>query len=145
MKALICMALTATSILSGCAIPAPPTSNLDVSSMTPLERKASLESQARGIRTKIIQLKQQVVVQEVMLTNVERRAAMSQVSLSNLPNTEVLSEPAPALALARPETDRLSVAVRPAPVAVTVVKPPVKKKPKKVSQKTKQRPALSAP
>ena len=113
--------------------------------MTPLERKASLESQARGIRTKIIQLKQQVVVQEVMLTNVERRAAISQVSLSNLPNTEVLSEPAPALVVARPETDRLSVAVRPAPVVATVVKPPVKKKPKKVSQKTKQRPALSAP
>ena len=116
--------------------------------MAPAERKAALESQARGIRTRIIELKQQVVVQEVMLTNVERRAAMSQVSLSNLPNTEILSEPAPVLALTRPEANRLTVAVRPAPIAAQVAapvrKPPVKKKKKKVSR-TENRPATTRP
>ena len=144
MKALTSMALTAALIVSGCAAPNPPASSADESSMAPSERKAALESQARGIRTKIIQLKQQVVVQEVMLTNVERRAAMSQVSLSNLPNTDVLSEPAPAVALARPEADRLSVAVRPAPVAASIASPAVKKKKKKARQKT-HRPALPRP
>lgn len=106
--------------------------------MVPSDRQASLETQARTIRTRIIQLKQQVVVQEVMLTNVERRAAMSQVALSSLPNTEILSEPAAASALARPEADRLSVTVRPAPAAAQAAKLPIKKKKKKkpVSRKT---------
>ena len=138
MKALISMALTTTLILSGCATSTSPTSREDESSMAPSDRKASLETQARTIRTRIIQLKQQVVVQEVMLTNVERRAAMSQVALSSLPNTEILSEPAAALAPARPEADRLSVAVRPAPAATQAAKPPVKKKKKPVSRKTNQ-------
>lgn len=136
MKTLMGWGLTAALILPGCAAPTLPASGTDESFMTPPERKAALEMQARGIRTKIIQLKQQVVVQEVMLTNVERRAAMSQVSLSSLPNTDVLLEPSLALAPARPNTDRLSVAVRPAVVAAPVAKLPVKKKPLKVRRKT---------
>ncbi|MBC7446287.1 MAG: hypothetical protein H7273_12595 [Polaromonas sp.] len=137
MKTLMGLGLTVALILSGCAAPASPPSGTDESFMTPSERKAALEMQARGIRTRIIQLKQQVVVQEVMLTNVERRAAMSQVSLSSLPNTDVLSEPSSALSPARPNTDRLSVAVRPAVVAAPVAKLPVKKKRSKARQKTK--------
>ena len=144
MKALMSMAMTAALFLSGCAASTSSTPSADESSMTPAQRKAALESQAYGIRTKIIQLKQQVVVQEVMLTNVERKAAMSQVVLSNLPNTEILSEPVPAVAVARPEADRLSVAVRPAPAAAPVVKPAVKKKKKKAIQKT-IRPDLARP
>ena len=153
MKALISTALTATLVLSGCATSAPPTSRADESSMAPSERQALLESQSRQIRTRIIQLKQQVVVQEVMLTNVERRAAMSQVTLSHMPNTEILSEPAPALAQARPEADRLSVAVRPAPAAAPVVKQAVKptvrhlgkKKKKPIARKTGQPAPAPAP
>lgn len=105
--------------------------------MTPSERKVALEMQARGIRTRIIQLKQQVVVQEVMLTNVERRAAMSQVSLSSLPNTDVFSEPSSALVPAHPNADRLSVTVRPAMVAAPVAKLPVKREKQNTRQKTK--------
>lgn len=144
MKALMSMAMTAALFLSGCAASTSSTPSVDESSMTSAQRKAALESQAYGIRTKIIQLKQQVVVQEVMLTNVERKAAMSQVVLSNLPNTEILSEPVPAVAVTRPEADRLSVAVRPAPAAAPVVKPAVKKKKKKAIQKT-IRPDLARP
>ena len=144
MKAFTSMALAATLILPGCAVPGAPASSMDEASMTPPERKAALESQARGIRTRIIQLKQQVVIQEVMLTNVERRAAMSQLALSNLPNTDVLSEATPASAPVRPDAPRLSVVVRPVPVAVPVVNPPVKKKKKKIAQQS-SRSALSRP
>lgn len=144
MKAFTSMALAAALILPGCAVPGAPASSMDEASMTPPERKVALESQARGIRTRIIQLKQQVVVQEVMLTNVERRAAMSQVALSNLPNTDVLSEVAPASTPARPDAPRLSVVVRPVPVAAPVVNPPVKKKKKRVGQQS-NRPGLSRP
>jgi len=144
MKAFTSMALAAALILPGCAVPGAPASSMDEASMTPSERKAALESQARGIRTRIIQLKQQVVIQEVMLTNVERRAAMSQLALSNLPNTDVLSEATPASAPVRPDAPRLSVVVRPVPVAVPVVNPPVKKKKKKIAQQS-SRSALSRP
>ena len=142
MKALISMALTGALLVSGCAVSNPPTSGTTESSMTQAERQAAFESQARGIRTKIIQLKQQVVVQEVMLVNVERRAAMSRFSLSNLPNTEVLSEPSPAVAVTRPETDRLSVAVRPAPMAAAVTQPPVKNKKKPVKKVNRSAPSI---
>lgn len=142
MKAFTSMALAAALILPGCAVPGAPASSMDEASMTPLERKAALESQARGIRTRIIQLKQQVVIQEVMLTNVERRAAMSQLALSNLPDTDVLSEAALASAPVRPDAPRLSVVVRPVPVAASTANPPVKKKKKRAGQQS-SRPALS--
>ena len=120
MKSLISMGLTGVVLLSGCAVSNSSAPTASAPLMSPLERQAEFESQAKTIRTRIVQLKQQVVVQEVMLVNVERRAAMSQFVLSNLPNTEVLSEPAPAVAVSRLETDRLSVAVRPAPTATLV-------------------------
>lgn len=144
MKAFTSTALAAALILSGCAGPGAPASRMDEISLTPPERKAALESQALSIRTRIIQLKQQVVVQEVMLTNVERRAAMSQLTLSNLPNTEVLSEAAPASTPVRPDVPRLSVIVRPAAVTAPVASPPVKKKTKKVAQQSR-RPAPARP
>ena len=120
MKSLISMGLTGVVLLSGCAVSNSSAPTASAPLMSPLERQVEFESQAKTIRTRIVQLKQQVVVQEVMLVNVERRAAMSQFVLSNLPNTEVLSEPAPAVAVSRLETDRLSVAVRPAPTATLV-------------------------
>ena len=114
------MGLTGFVFLSGCAISTTPAPGASAALKSSSERQAEFESQAKTIRTRIVQLKQEVVVQEVMLVNVERRAAMSQFVLSNLPNTEILSEPAPGVAVTRPETDRLSVAVRPAPVATLV-------------------------
>jgi len=146
MKSLISMGLMGVVFLSGCAVSTSPAPGASAPLMSPSERQAELESQAKTIRTRIVQLKQQVVVQEVMLVNVERRAAMSQFVLSNLPNTEVLSEPAPAVAVSRQETDRLSVAVRPAPVAASaksvtsVPKPDVKKMKKPVKKASRPAP-----
>jgi hypothetical protein len=118
MKKLMTMAGLAALFLSGCAAP-----NFSASSAgataSPAPANLSLEGQSRVLRSKIVELKKEVMVFEVMLTDVERRAAMSQVSVSSFPNTEVVQgatvapEPAPA----RSDADRLSVTVRPAPAA----------------------------
>jgi hypothetical protein len=110
--------------LSGCAAPPLPPTTADVSSPDPSARKSALDAQAWGIRTKIIERKQKIAVFEVMLTDVERRAARSQVALSYLPNTNLESE----VAMQHTDTDRLSVAVRPSPVATPAAKPIMKKR-----------------
>ena len=108
----------ATFFLSGCA--APNFSNSSTrSTVAPAPVNLSLEGQSRLIRSKIVGLKKEVMVFEVMLTDVERRAAMSQIPLSSFPNTEVVqgASVAPEPASARNDADRLSVTVRPAPAS----------------------------
>jgi len=129
MKKLMMLAGWAPLLLSGCAMPVwpvPMASNATVATATPVDRKASFEAQSRGLRSKIVQLKQEVMVFEVMLTDVERRAAMSQISLSSLPSTEVA--PTANAAPARREDDRLSVTVRPEDAASPAAKPADNKK-----------------
>jgi hypothetical protein len=118
MKKRLTLAGLAALVLSGCAmpyLPAPMATAATVAPASPADRKALLEAQSRGLRTKIVQLKQEVMVFEGMLTDVERRAAMSQVSLSSLPSTEVAPKTSVATTAppARREDDRLSVTVRP--------------------------------
>lgn len=117
MKKLMTTAGLAALLLSGCA--APDFSASGTGSTAPAPTNLSLEGQSRVIRSKIVELKKEVMVFEVMLTDVERRAAMSQISLSSLPNTEVVqgASVAPEPASARSDADRLSVTVRPAPAA----------------------------
>lgn len=130
MKRLMTAAALAGLFLSGCALPALP----GPAAAAPAGATMSLEGQSRTLRTKIVQLKQEVAVFEVMLTDVERRAAMSQISLSSLPNTEaapgasVAADTAPA----RSNADRLSVTVRPAPGAAP---PPADNKNPRVPQR----------
>lgn len=118
MSKLMTVAGLAAFFLSGCAAPNFSAPSSDATA-APAPVNLSLEGQSRLIRSKIVTLKKEVMVFEVMLTDVERRAAMSQISLSSLPNTEVVqgasvaAEPAPA----RSAADRLSVTVRPAPAA----------------------------
>ena len=121
MKKLKTSVILAALFLSGCAAPPPPmpTTTADVSNPDPSTRKAALDAQARGLRGKITERKQKITVFEVMLTDVERRAARAQIDLSYLPNTNIESE----VATQRTDTDRLSVAVRPSPVAATAAKP----------------------
>jgi hypothetical protein len=69
----------------------------------------ALKAQARELRTNITERKQKITVFEVMLTDVERRAARAQVPLTYLPTTELL----PEVQAARSGNDRLGVAVRP--------------------------------
>ena len=108
----------AALFLSGCAAPEF-SSSPAASTAAPAPANLSLQGQSRLLRTKIVQLKQEVRVFEGMLTDVERRAAMAQVSVSSLPNTDdvpgasVASDTTPA----RRDADRLSVTVRPAPAA----------------------------
>ena len=118
MKKLMSAAGLASLLLSGCAVPSPQAP----ASSTPSAANLSLEGQSRVLRSKIVQLKQEVRVFEGMLTDVERRAAMSQISLSSLPNTEVLpgTDAAPA---GISNADRLSVTVRPAPESPPLVLP----------------------
>jgi len=128
MKKLMMLAGWAPLLLSGCAMPVwpvPMAGNATVATATPADRKASFEAQSRGLRSKIVQLKQEVMVFEVMLTDVERRAAMSQISLSSLPSTEVAPTTSTAAnaAPARRENDRLSVTVRPEGAASPAAKP----------------------
>ncbi|CDS53082.1 hypothetical protein [Polaromonas sp. CG9_12] len=108
----------AAFFLSGCAAPYFSASSPDATA-APAPVNLSLEGQSRVIRSKIVALKKEVMVFEVMLTDVERRAAMSQISLSSFPNTEVVqgASVAPEPASARSDADRLSVTVRPAPAA----------------------------
>ena len=133
MKKLKTTVILAALFLSGCAVPPPPMAmpptTTDVSNPDPSARKAALDAQARGLRTKITERKQKITVFEVMLTDVERRAARAQIDLSYLPNTNIESE----TATPRADNDRLSVAVRPSPVAVpaaklSAAKPSVKKR-----------------
>ncbi|MDB5778380.1 MAG: hypothetical protein JWP93_745 [Polaromonas sp.] len=114
MKKMMTLAGLAALFLSGCAAP-----NFSGSTATaaPAPANLSLEGQSRVIRSKIVELKKEVMVFEVMLTDVERRAAMSQVSLSSFPNTEVVQGATVAPEPARSDADRLSVTVRPAPAA----------------------------
>ena len=116
MKKLMTVAALAALFLSGCAVPTLPGSGATATA-APAGATMSLEGQSRTLRTKIVQLKQEVAVFEVMLTDVERRAAMSQISLSSLPNTEVVpgASVATETTPARSNADRLSVTVRPAP------------------------------
>lgn len=116
MRKLMTAAALAGLFLSGCALPILP----GPTAAAPAGATLSLEGQSRTLRTKIVQLKQEVAVFEVMLTDVERRAAMSQISLSSLPNTEAAPAGASVAADAAPvrsNADRLSVTVRPAPGA----------------------------
>ena len=126
MKKLKTTMILAALFLSGCAAPPspmPPTT-ADVSNPDPSIRKAALDAQARGLRAKITERKQKITVFEVMLTDVERRAARAQIDLSYLPNTNIESE----VATQRTDTDRLSVAVRPSPAATPAAKPIMKKR-----------------
>ena len=100
-------------LLSGCMLPTWPV-GAATAPAAPAGAGMSLEGQSRVLRTKIVQLKQEVRVFEGMLTDVERRAAMSQVSVSSFPNTEAVPG-ASAAVDPRPAPDRLSVTVRPAP------------------------------
>jgi len=118
MKKLMTVAGLAAFFLSGCAAPNFSASSPDATA-APAPVNLSLEGQSRVIRSKIVALKKEVMVFEVMLTDVERRAAMSQISLSSFPNTEVVqgASVAPGPAPARSDADRLSVTVRPAPAS----------------------------
>jgi len=127
MKELTTLVALAGLCLSGCALPTLP----DAATATPAGATLSLEGQSRTLRTKIVQLKQEVAVFEVMLTDVERRAAMSQISLSSLPNTEAMPSASVASDTAPNNADRLSVTVRPAPGAML---PPAENKNAKVPQ-----------
>ena len=127
MKTLKTTVILAALLLSGCAAPSLPTTTVGGTMPDPSDRKQALNAQARELRTKIIDRKQKIMVFEVMLTDVERRAAMSQVALSYLPNTNLLAEAAPE----RTGSDRLSVTVKPSPVAAPAAKPVVKKRPAK--------------
>lgn len=117
MKKLMTMSGLAALFLSGCA--APNFSTLTAGpAAAPTGANMSLEGQSRVLRSKIVELKKEVMVFEVMLTDVERRAAMSQVSLSSFPNTEVVQGASVATETVpvRSDADRLSVTVRAAPV-----------------------------
>lgn len=127
MKKFTMLAGWASLLLSGCAmpvLPAPTAGNAAAATATPADRKALFEAQSRGLRSKIVHLKQEVMVFEVMLTDVERRAAMSQISLSSLPSTEVASKIGTVAnaAPARREDERLSVTVRPEDAAFPAAK-----------------------
>ena len=118
MKKIMTLTGLAALFLSGCAAP-DFSRSAAASTAAPAPANLSLEGQSRHLRTKIVQLKQEVRVFEGMLTDVERRAAMAQISVSSLPNTEVVqgASVAPEPASARSNADRLSVTVRPAPAA----------------------------
>ena len=116
MKKLKTMAILTALFLSGCAAPPLPPTNADISNPGPSAGKAELAAQSREIRTKIIERKQKITVFEVMLTDVERRAARAQIPLTYLPNTNLVAQAAPE----RASNDRLSVMVRPALAAASV-------------------------
>ncbi|CDS50772.1 hypothetical protein [Polaromonas sp. CG9_12] len=121
--------ILAALFLAGCAAPPMPPTTADVSTPAPSTGKAALNAQSRELRTKIIDRKQKITVFEVMLTDVERRAARAQIDLTYLPNTNIESE----AATQRSEPDRLSVAVRPSPAAAVTansmaLKPSAKKR-----------------
>ena len=144
MKKLTTTAILAALFISGCAAPPLSPATASVSTPDPSAGKAALNAQSRQIRTNIIERKQKIAIFEVMLTDVERRAARAQIPLTYLPNTNLLAQAAPE----RADNDRLSVSVRPvaaaapapAPSAATpTAKPLVKKRPvKKKKPRRKQ-------
>ncbi|NDP64367.1 hypothetical protein [Polaromonas sp.] len=140
MKKLKTTVILATLYLSGCAAPPLPPTTADVSTPAPSAGKAALVAQSRELRTKITERKQKIMVFEVMLTDVERRAARAQIDLTYLPNTNI----EPEVVTQRTVTDRLSVAVRPSPAAASAeksiaAKPIVKKRPKRKSSLKRKR------
>ena len=140
MKQLKTTVILGALFLSGCAAPPLPPTAADVAMPAPSPGKAALMAQSRELRTKIIERKQKIAVFEVMLTDVERRAARAQIDLTYLPNTNV----EPEVVSQRTATDRLSVAVRPSPAAASAekamtTKPSVKKRSKRKSSLKKKR------
>ena len=125
MRKLTTTVILAALFLSGCAVPALPTATAEVSNPVPSTGKAALDAQARGLRTKIIERKQKITVFEVMLTDVERRAARAQIPLSYLPNTNLVAQAAPERA---DINDRLSVTVKSSLAAAATAKSPKKKR-----------------
>ena len=129
MKKLKTTAVLAALFMSGCAAPPLTPTTASISNPDSSASKAALGAQSREIRTKIIERKQKIAVFEVMLTDVERRAARAQIPLTYLPNTNLLAQAAPE----RADNDRLSVTVRPSPAAAPALaakpmaKPLVKK------------------
>lgn len=140
MKQLKTTVILGALFLSGCAAPPLPPKAADVAMPAPSPGKAALMAQSRELRTKITERKQKIAVFEVMLTDVERRAARAQIDLTYLPNTNV----EPEVVSQRTPTDRLSVAVRPSPPTASAeksiaAKPIVKKRPKRKPSLKKKR------
>ena len=135
-------AILAALFISGCAAPPLSPATASVSTPDPSAGKAALSAQSREIRANIIQRKQKIAIFEVMLTDVERRAARAQIPLTYLPNTNLLAQAEPE----RAGSDRLSVTVRPVSAAAPLpsaavapaAKPPVKKRPVKKKRPRRQ-------
>ena len=133
MKKLTTTAVLAALFISGCAAPPLPPASASVPAPDLSAGKAALGARSREIRTSIIERKQKIAIFEVMLTDVERRAARAQIPLTYLPNTNLLAPTAPE----RADSDRLSVMVRPVSAAaplpsaavVPTAKPLAKKRP----------------
>lgn len=129
MKKLKTTVILGALFLSGCAAPTLSPKTAELATPAPSASKAALVAQSREIRSKIIERKQKIAVFEVMLTDVERRAARAQIDLTYLPNTNV----EPEVTAQRSDPDRLSVAVRSSTNAApseksTAAKPSVKKR-----------------
>lgn len=131
MKKLKSTVIMTALFLTGCAAPPLLPASAEVSNPASPAGKTALDAQARGLRTQIIERRQRITVFEVMLTDVERRAARAQIPLSYLPDTNLMAQAAPQ----RTGNDRLSVAVRPSPAAASAAvaaapkaKPPLKKR-----------------
>lgn len=143
MKTLTTTVILGAAWLAGCAAPPLPIPAAGASQAELAASTLPLKAQAHQLRTHITERKQKIAVFEVMLTDVERRAARSQTPLSYLPNTNLPSE----VTAAAPANDRLGVAVRPSPavaaapaIAVTQAKPVARKpgKPPVKKKKTKR-------
>lgn len=147
MKKLKTTVILGALFLSGCAAPTLSPRTAETATPAPSAGKAALVAQSREIRSKITERKQKIAVFEVMLTDVERRAARSQINLTYLPNTNV----EPEVTTQRSDPDRLSVAVRPSPNAAPyetsmAAKPSMKKRlvRKSPAKKKKSRPKSSS-
>ncbi|MDB5744639.1 MAG: hypothetical protein JWR68_2954 [Polaromonas sp.] len=131
MKNLATTAALAALLLAGCAAPGSPASGGNASAANGQDSKEALDGEAQVLRSKIVQLKEQVVVFEVMLTDVERRAAMTKTVALRPANVGTV----PVVAQTRPDSGRLSVTVRPS----TGESPPAKPVPKKKVNKDVRR------
>lgn len=147
MKQLKTTVILGALFLSGCAAPSLSPKTAEIATPAASAGKAALVAQSREIRSKIIERKQKISVFEVMLTDVERRAARAQIDLTYLPNTNV----EPEVTAQRSDADRLSVAVRPSPNAALsekpmAAKPSLKKRSvrKSPAKKKKSRPKSSS-
>ena len=128
MRILKTTVILAALFLCGCAVSSLPQTTVDASNLDPSAGKTALDVQARGLRTQIIERKQKITVFEVMLTDVERRAARAQIPLTYLPDTNLAAQAAPQRANTN---DRLSVAIKPSLAAAATAKAPMKKRPEK--------------